>query len=152
VFLLDTNHCSRILDRDPAVIAQLQANAGAPIATSVITQGELVFMVEGSARRSTNFLRVSALLAGIRIYPVDLKTAEIYGSLKADLYHQFGPKDKAKRRRTTISQLGFGDNDLWIAAIALQHNLTIVSEDSDFKRIQEVRRITLISWISRDAE
>ncbi|MCC5644109.1 hypothetical protein LC607_14355 [Nostoc sp. CHAB 5824] len=48
------------------------------------------------------------------------------------MFNQFAPKEKSKRRKTKITDLGFGENDLWIAAIALQQNLTIVSADSDF--------------------
>jgi predicted nucleic acid-binding protein len=39
------------------------------------------------------------------------------------------------------------ENNLWIAAIALQNNLTVVSSDSDFLRIQQVRNFSLESWV-----
>jgi tRNA(fMet)-specific endonuclease VapC len=42
--------------------------------------------------------------------------------------------------------LGVGENDLWIASIAIQNNLTIVSADGDFKRIREVWNFALESW------
>ncbi|MHC5774838.1 PIN domain-containing protein [Nostoc sp.] len=43
--------------------------------------------------------------------------------------------------------MGFDENDIWIAAIALQNNLTVVSSDSDFLRIQQVRNFSLSSWL-----
>ena len=47
-----------------------------------------------------------------------------------------------------MTNLGFDENDLWIAAIALQHRLTIVSSDSDFPRIQQVvKSISVESWV-----
>jgi len=151
VFLLDTDHCSRLLESDPDVTAQVEANSASPMATSVITEGELLFMAQGSRETTANVKRVSELLMGIRIYQVDSATAAIYGKLKADLYDRFGPKERAKRRRTTITQLGFGDNDLWIASIALQNGLIVVSKDTDFPRIREVRNLQLASWMRVDA-
>lgn len=148
MFLLDTNHCSRLLDSDPDVTANVAANSDMPMATSVITEGELVFMAQGSARKAANTARISAFLEAVRIFHVDSATAQIYGSLKADIYDVFGPKERSKRQHTTITHLGFSDNDLWIAAIALRHDLTIASMDSDFQRIQKVRDIKLTSWIN----
>ncbi|MEH2339281.1 hypothetical protein [Nostoc sp.] len=55
--------------------------------------------------------------------------ANTYGQLKAALFNEFPPKEKSKRRKTKITDLGFAENDLWIA---LQQNLTIVSADRDF--------------------
>jgi hypothetical protein len=61
-------------------------------------------------------------------------------------HKHFGPKDKKKRAATEIHKLGFSENDLWIAATAKRNNLTIVSADSDFKRMQEVLDISIESW------
>lgn len=73
--------------------------------------------------------------------------SEIYGDLKGKLVKVFGPKEKAQRRKFNIQTLGFGDNDLWIAATAIHYNLTVVSIDNDFRRIQQVHPVTLESWL-----
>jgi tRNA(fMet)-specific endonuclease VapC len=44
-------------------------------------------------------------------------TAEIYGTLKAAVFDRYAPKDRTQRRRTNITQLGIGENDLWIAPL-----------------------------------
>ncbi|MEH1967163.1 hypothetical protein [Nostoc sp.] len=36
---------------------------------------------------------------------------------------------------------------MWIAAIALRHHLTIVSQDSDFERMRQVRELSCESWL-----
>jgi tRNA(fMet)-specific endonuclease VapC len=43
-------------------------------------------------------------------------------------------------------KLGFKENDLWIAAIAKQHDLTVVFADSDFRRIRLVEDLKIESW------
>ncbi|MCC5644981.1 PIN domain-containing protein [Nostoc sp. CHAB 5824] len=67
---------------------------------------------------------------------------DVYGSLKGEIVKHFGPKNKAKRRKFTVQDLGFSDNDLWIASTALHYNLTVVSADSDFQRIQQVQNLS----------
>ena len=147
MYLLDTNHCSAIILGQPNVIQRINEVGEDNIFTCVIVQGELTFMMEKSKRRETNLAQLAKFLEDIRIYRVTKETATIYGQLKAALFNQFAPKEKSKRRKTKITNLGFDENDIWIAAIALQNNLTIVSKDSDFLRIQQVRTLSLESWI-----
>ncbi|WP_375494530.1 PIN domain-containing protein [uncultured Nostoc sp.] len=67
--------------------------------------------------------------------------------MKNRIFRQFAPKEKNKRRSTRIQDLGFDDNDLWIAATAIYQNITLVSADSDFTRIQQVYSFSVESWI-----
>ena len=53
---------------------------------------------------------------------------------------------KAKRRQFAIKELGIGENDLWIAAIAKRHGLIVVSSDCDFDRIREVEDLSVEKW------
>lgn len=147
MYLLDTNHCSSIILGQPNVIRRAAEVGEFNVATCVIVQGELTYMMENSQLRETNLARLAEFLEDIRIYRVDEVTASIYGQLKAVLIKQFGPKEKSKRRKTKITELGFDENNLWIAAIALQHNLTLVSADSDFLRIQQAKALSVESWL-----
>lgn len=147
MYLLDTNHCSRAILRDFKVLNRLKTVDNDSIATCVISQGELIDMAERSQRKETNLILVRDFLQNIYIYNIDQTTATLYGKLKATLFKQFAPKEKSKRRKTKIIDLGFDDNDLWIAAIASQHNLIVVSADSDFQRIQQVTGLSIESWV-----
>ncbi|MEQ9553715.1 MAG: hypothetical protein RIM23_29345 [Coleofasciculus sp. G3-WIS-01] len=44
MYLLDTNHCSRIIFGEQALIQQLQVHSDAGVATSIIVCGELFYM------------------------------------------------------------------------------------------------------------
>ncbi|WP_298266767.1 type II toxin-antitoxin system VapC family toxin [Geobacter sp.] len=83
----------------------------------------------------------------IEVFPVDDQVADIYGELKASIIDYFGPKEKAKRRRARIEELGFSENDLWIAAVAKRYGYTVVSCDSDFRRLQEIGSLKVESWL-----
>jgi tRNA(fMet)-specific endonuclease VapC len=146
MYLLDTNHCSLIIRREPSVIQRLDELGVVQIMTSVITQGELTYMAENSERKENNLRLIDAFLNTVEVFDINRATSKIYGRLKADLINQFAPKEKSRRRRTKITDIGFDENDLWIAAVALQHNLTLVSSDSDFQRLQTVRDFPLEVW------
>ena len=145
-YLLDTNHCSYIINGDSQIINALNTRADGVIGISIITYGELLYMTEKSKQKMQNRIVVEAFLADVDLYFIDEETAIIYSRIKTSVFNYFAPKDKNKRRRTTISNLGFSDHDLWIVATAIQHGLTLVSADSDFKRIKQVQPFALESW------
>lgn len=152
MYLLDTNHCSRIIQGDATVLHRLREKGNTIVATSVIVVGELVFMAENSQQKAANFKVVQALVQSIDIYQIDKEIAEIYGQFKAEIISRFGSREKSRRRTTRIEELGVSDNDLWIAATAIRHNLTIVSADSDFQRMQQVRAFPLECWIKTEPQ
>jgi tRNA(fMet)-specific endonuclease VapC len=82
------------------------------------------------------------------LYPISADISNTYAALKASLLKTFGPKDQAQRRKTRIQAIGFDDNDFWIAATAIQHQLILVSADSDFDRIQQVSTLRVESWMA----
>jgi tRNA(fMet)-specific endonuclease VapC len=147
MYLLDTNHCSRIILGDPNVIDRASQVGEDQLRICATVQGELVYMMEKSQQREANLAILADFLEDIAIYRVDEQTAQIYGQLKARIFRHFAPKEPNQRRKATIASLGFGDNDLWIAAIALQHDLTLVSSDSDFQRMQEAQTFAVESWV-----
>lgn len=151
MYLLDTNHCSRLIDGDTRIRNRIVALGEASVATSVIVQGELVYMAEKSERRLHNLSVVRAFLHDIRLYYVDEGAADAYGELKAALIQHFGPRDRSKRHKMRLERIGIGENDLWMAAIAVRHHLTVVSSDSDFVRIREVIPLSVEDWHTPDA-
>ena len=135
-----------MIDGYPEVIQGFEERRDEPIVTSVVVQGELVFMARNSERIADNLNRVNALLERVEVLPVDTDTAIHYGNLKAALLGHFGPRAGVKGRKIETPQLGFEENDLWIAAVALRHALTVVTADRDFARIAEVVDISVERW------
>jgi tRNA(fMet)-specific endonuclease VapC len=147
MYLLDTNHCSRIIFGDAALLQVLQQHLGDGVATSVIVRGELLYMVYKSERVVENLRVVNAFLQTISFYPASREVSDVYGKLKGDIIKQLGPKDKAQRRNFKLQTLGFGENDIWIAATAIHYGLTLLSADRDFTRIQQIQPFALESWV-----
>ena len=151
MYLLDTNHCSRLLEGNPEIIDKLSSLDDAPVMTCTIVRGELMFMAHKSERKDENLRKIEGFLRDIEILPVDEKAADFYGKMKAAIIDHYGPKERKERRKATIDKFGFSENDLWIAAVAISKDLTVVSGDSDFCRLNVVEKIRVESWISSQA-
>lgn len=74
------------------------------------------------------------------------RTASIYyGQLRACLFKEYAPRSKRGKGRwpeelidpTTGRELGIQENDLWIAAQAIEYNLVLVSHD-EMRHIRHV--------------
>ena len=79
------------------------------------------------------------------IFEVGKATCLYYGPLRAKLFEKFAPKKKRRKKArpeqlkdpTTALELGIDENDLWLAAQAVERNLVLVTHDR-MKHIQEV--------------
>lgn len=98
-------------------------------------------MAAYSGRKAENMPLFRRFLSTIPVFPLDAEDAYVYGELKADLLKHYGPKSGKKARSVKIGDIGFTDNDVWIAAAALSHDAVVVSADSDFQRMLSVRAL-----------
>ena len=117
-FLLDTN-IAVALFRSDAVASRHLAAARAVFSTAVVV-GELCYGAEKSNRPADERRLIDGFVRGTPLLPQDLDVAEVYGRLKNDL----------RRRGRPIP-----DNDLWIAAAAVRHGLTLASRDRHFEAV-----------------
>jgi tRNA(fMet)-specific endonuclease VapC len=124
--LLDTNILIALLAEEPAVVRGVQDAEAVHV--PAIALGELYYGAQKSARARDNVQRVSALAAASAVLSCDAETAARYGELKAAL----------RAKGTPIPE-----NDLWIAALARQHQLALVSRDAHFAGIEG---LDVVSW------
>lgn len=82
MYLLDTNNCSRIIFGETNIIRRLQEHIGLGVATSVIVQSELLYMVQKSSQQEANLRFVRTFLQTIDLYPISGGVADVYGNLK----------------------------------------------------------------------
>lgn len=90
------------------------------LATSLIVYGEIYEGLIGLRSADQAMARFRDFVDAVDLLGVDVETAEEYGQLRSSL-----------RVRGEL----LADNDLWIAATALRHNLTLVSRDVHFERV-----------------
>ena len=86
------------------------------------------------------------------IADIDKHTATRYGKLRSLLFKRLGPKSRRQKwpeqltDPTTAKQLGIQENDVWIAAQALQFNLVLVSNDKMQHLKQVASDLRIENW------
>lgn len=88
-----------------------------------IVLGELAFGARKSSHASENLARIDDLSQQVVILDCDGDTARQYGAIKNALRLKGRP---------------IPDNDIWIAAIARQYHLTLVTRDTHFVEIDDL--------------
>ena len=125
-FLLDTNIVIALFAQEASVQARLpQAEA---VFLAAIVLGELYYGARRSTKAQANLTRIDELATSTSVLPCDLGTAQQYGMIKDSLRARGRP---------------LPENDIWVAAIARQHALTLVTRDEHFK---EVEGLQLARW------
>jgi tRNA(fMet)-specific endonuclease VapC len=123
--ILDTNALSAFIDGEPVIGARL--SLGAHVAIPVIVIGEFRYGINGSRHRSQYEQWLEDHLPDFEILSVTEATTLMYA-----------------RVRVSLKKLGrpIPANDAWIAALALQHRLPVLSRDEHFDAVPGLRRET----------
>ena len=124
--LLDTNAMIALRQADSA-LERIIDDADA-VWISWITVGELLYGALGSGRRDANLRQLDDMISRRNILLGDVGTARAFA----------GVKDALRRKGRPIPE-----NDIWIAATAIQHNLVLVTRDAHFDHIDG---LTCLSW------
>lgn len=122
--LLDTNIVIALLAAEPTVVDQVAAAEA--VYLPAIALGELYYGARQSAHTQENLERLRELAAASAVLQCDAETAAHYGEVKAGLRTKGAP---------------IPENDIWIAALAKQHDLTLASRDEHFDVVPGIVRV-----------
>ena len=125
-YLLDTNIVIALFAGEALVLQGLTKAEKIFIPCVVI--GELYYGAHRSGRRDANLARIDQFVVINTILNCDAETARHYGVIKDALHCKGCP---------------LPENDLWIAALARQHRLTLITRDAHFSYIPD---LALESW------
>ncbi len=123
-YLLDTNAVIGVIEEDPEALEIIDTARSEPLLISVTVLGELYFGARKSTRVEENTHRMETFALDAIVLPCDEDTARLYGEIK----------DALRRKGRPIPE-----NDIWIAAVALQHDLVLASRDSHFEHVEGLR-------------
>ena len=122
--ILDTNALSAVVDGDPQIEPYFK---NAPlVAIPVIVLGEYRFGVLQSKRREQHETWLRKNLGDYLILDLTGETATIYGEVRFELKKTGRP---------------IPSNDVWIAALARQHGMPVLSRDVHFDLVKGSRRV-----------
>lgn len=124
-YLLDTNAWIHYLkDQGSPVEARLRRTNAADVAVCSVVWAELLHGARKYGKREERIARVERTLGPYPSLPFDDKAARRYAEIRDDL--------------ETRGQI-IGPNDLLIAAIAVTHNLTVVTNNEEFRRVRGLK-------------
>ena len=121
-YLLDTNIVIALFSEEITVQEKVRNAAVVALAPPII--GELCYGAQKSDKVSENLYRINRFVQQNAFFPCDLETAQLYGTIR----------DQLRRKGRPIP-----DNDIWIAAIALQRGLILVTRDAHFDEVESLQ-------------
>lgn len=124
-YLLDTTNIIVALFADEAVVKNKLAQANEVFMPSIAI-GELCYGARKSGRVQANLARIDELVANSTVLGCDAETARQYGEVKNKLRLKGRP---------------LPENDIWIAALASQHDLILVTRDAHFQAVENLRSV-----------
>jgi tRNA(fMet)-specific endonuclease VapC len=121
-FLLDTNIIIALFLEEPRILERI--STASEVLVSSISIGELYFGAYSSSKVQENLSLIEHFTGDITVLVCNLDTAKRYGDIKHILKEKGEP---------------IPENDIWIAAIAQQYDLTLVTRDKHFDSIENLK-------------
>lgn len=122
--ILDTNAISAFADGNAAVLRHVQ-NPPMAIHLPVVVLGEYRYGVKLSRHRAAREKWLDDLEASCSVLDVTSETSRIYAEIRHEL---------------RLAGQPIPENDIWIAALARQHRLPLLSNDGHFDQVSGIQR------------
>lgn len=116
---LDTNRAIALLNGERDFAGWVAALGEVCLPVPVV--GELRYGAINSQRADSNIAAVEALVSRCRVLVIDAATARVYSEARVRL----------RKKGTPIPE-----NDVWIAALCLQHAMPLATDDAHFRRVE----------------
>ena len=125
-YLVDTTWVIEYLRGNQTIIQRLQSYSDEGLAIAIVSLAELYEGVFRSNNPAGNETILKDFLTGVTILGIDEEVCIIFG-----------------REMARLRQVGMavGDMDVLIAATALRHDLTLLTADRDFERVENLNTI-----------
>ena len=122
IYLFDTNIIIGLLKKDEIIVSKM--NNISELNISVITIGEMLYGANNSNNAAFNFNLYKDFFKSCNIMNITEKTAVHYADIRYNLKTKGNP---------------IPENDIWIAAIAKENNMTIVTRDKHLNHVEFIR-------------
>jgi tRNA(fMet)-specific endonuclease VapC len=144
-YLLDTNAASILWDARHAdhgkIRSFLESISPAPVWISIIALAEVEYGLKTAPEMNAQLQEnVKGEMAKyLEVLEPDKHTVAPYSDLRAELFKAYAPRDRKGRltkkwpedlfERTSAKELQTQENDIWVASLAIQYNLILVTVD-----------------------
>src|SRR5438132_664829 len=129
-FLVDTDICSAHLKGNRTVLSRFVQHTGS-LAISVVTLGELCTWAKRVSAPAQRFQDLNLMLHDFVILEITPSIAYRFGTLRASLL------DQGK---------SVPSSDLFIAATALEHQITLITHNT--KDYKEIPSLAIMDWLT----
>jgi predicted nucleic acid-binding protein len=134
MYLFDTDTLSNVVKRKPSgrLLEKLEETPIAFQHTSAINVGEIYFGANRSSKKKQILMAFEEMVfPNVNILPFDRQSGQVFGILKAELENR---------------GIGCSEPGLRIAAVAIQHNLVLVTGNT--KHFENIPGLRIENWIA----